>query len=305
MRSGLTRTAPPAAPVRPPVVAAAPVRRPGVGGARTAAGRGSGVLVLVVLCVVMVFPLVWMVLTSLRPANTVFGGSFLPGRITGAAYAQAWRQISFGEHFLNSVVITTVTVVVVVALAAIAGYAFALLRFPFRQVIFFGLLSTLMMPASALIIPLFQMLKNMQLVDSRVGLVLVYVGTSLPFAVFLMRAFFQTLPTELADAARVDGAGEFRVFWQVMLPLARPGLATVVIFQFLSTWNEFLYANTIIQTPANLPLQPMLYTLVGQYSTNWPVLTAALTMSVVPIIVVYARMQRQFVAGMTLGAVKD
>jgi ABC-type glycerol-3-phosphate transport system permease component len=121
---------------------------------------------------------------------------------------------------------------------------------------------------------------------------------------FLMRAFFETLPSELMQAARVDGAGEFALFWRVMLPLARPGIATVVIFQFLATWNEFLYANTIIQTTGKLPLQPVLFSLAGQYSTNWPVLTAALTMSILPIIIVYVRMQRQFIAGLTVGAVK-
>jgi ABC-type glycerol-3-phosphate transport system permease component len=267
-------------------------------------GRGSNLMVLVVLCVAMAAPLVWMVLTSLRPANTVFTGPLVPGTLTGAAYRQAWDEVAFGDHFLNSLGITAVTVVAVVALAAVAGYAFAKLRFRFRQTIFLALLSILMIPAPALVIPVFQLLKTMHLVDTRVGLVLVYVSTSLPLAVLLMRAFFQTLPDELIDAARVDGAGELRLFWQVMLPLAWPGLATVVIFQFLQTWNEFLFANTIIQTPENLPLQPMLYSLVGQYGTNWPVLTAALTMSVVPIIAVYVRMQRRFVAGMTLGAVK-
>jgi multiple sugar transport system permease protein/raffinose/stachyose/melibiose transport system permease protein len=122
---------------------------------------------------------------------------------------------------------------------------------------------------------------------------------------FLTRAFFETLPNELIEAARVDGANELTIFWRVMLPLARPGIATVVIFQFLSTWNEFLYANTVIQTTGKLPLQPMLFTLAGQYATNWPVLTAALTMSILPIIIVYVRMQRQFVTGLTLGAVKN
>ncbi|HET6501038.1 MAG TPA: carbohydrate ABC transporter permease [Amycolatopsis sp.] len=291
-------------PARRDAVIRTPRRRRHEAGAAAALGRVSTVSVLVVLCVAMVAPLVWMVLTSLRPGNTVFDGPLIPSSVTGAAYRRAWQEISFGTHFLNSLGITAVTVAVVVALSAVAGYAFAKLRFRFRQVIFFGLLTTLMMPAPALIIPVFQMLRTLHLVDTRFGLVLVYVATSLPFAVFLMRAFFSTLPDELIDAARVDGAGELRLFWQVMLPLAWPGLATVVIFQFLQTWNEFLFANTIIQTPENLPLQPMLYSLVGQYSTNWPVLTAALTMSVVPIIAVYVRMQRRFVAGMTLGAVQ-
>jgi ABC-type glycerol-3-phosphate transport system permease component len=121
---------------------------------------------------------------------------------------------------------------------------------------------------------------------------------------FLMRAFFQTLPDELVEAARVDGSSEFTIFFRVILPLARPGVATVVIFQFLQTWNEFLMANTVLQNTKLLPLQPVLFSLTGQYQTDWPTLTAGLTLSIIPVIIVYVRMQNQFVAGMTLGAVK-
>jgi ABC-type glycerol-3-phosphate transport system permease component len=120
-----------------------------------------------------------------------------------------------------------------------------------------------------------------------------------------MRAFFETLPDELIEAARVDGGSEFTIFRRVILPLTRPGIATVVIFQFLQTWNEFLIANTVLRNTDALPLQPVLFSLMGQYSTDWPALTAGLTLSVVPVVVVYVRMQRQFVAGMMLGAVKS
>jgi ABC-type glycerol-3-phosphate transport system permease component len=261
--------------------------------------------VLIVLSALTIFPLIWMVLTSLRKGNTVFSGPFIPSQFTFSAYSEAWRSIDFGGHFLNSLLVTSLSVLGALVLSTVSGYAFAKLDFPFKNTIFFILLSTLMMPASALIIPLYLQLKDFGLLDSRVGLTLLYVGSSTPFCMFLMRAFFETIPSELVHAARVDGAGELTVFLRVMLPLARPGLATVVIFQFLSTWNEFIYANTVIQTPEKLTLQPVLLTLSGQYSTNWPVLTAALTMSVIPIIIVYVRMQNQFVAGMTLGAVKN
>jgi ABC-type glycerol-3-phosphate transport system permease component len=272
---------------------------------RLLAARSVGFGVLVLLAAATLFPLAWMVLTSLRPSNTVFSGAFLPEQLTLDAYREAWESTGFGSHFLNSLVITVVTVAGTLLLATLSGYAFAMLRFPLRNTLYFVLLSTLMMPAPALIIPLYLQVRNLGLLDTRVGLVLLYIGSSAPFAMFLMRAFFETLPRELVEAARVDGAGEFTVFRRVVLPLARPGIATVVIFQSLSTWNEFLYANTVIQSPELLPLQPVLFTLTGQYGTNWPVLTAALTMAVVPVIVVYVRMQRQFVAGMTLGAVKS
>jgi ABC-type glycerol-3-phosphate transport system permease component len=278
---------------------------PAPGRSRRAATRSAGYLGLIVISAVTVFPFLWMLATSLRPSNTVFGGPLVPHSLTGDAYRRAWTQLDYPNHFWNSVYVTTATVVIVLALATLGGYAFAKLEFPGKQLIYVVLLSTLMLPITAIIIPLFLEMRSFNLLNTRQGLILVYVGGALPFAMFLMRAFFETLPDELIQAARVDGASEFRIFARVMLPLAAPGVATVVIFQFLSTWNEFLLAQTFISAPQYLPLQPVLYGVVGQHSTDWPLLTAALTMSVVPIIAVYVRMQRRFVAGMTLGAVKD
>ncbi|MGP4111354.1 carbohydrate ABC transporter permease [Streptomyces sp. 4N509B] len=285
------------------VPTAAPV--PAGAARRRAARRATGYLTLVLVSAASVFPLVWMVLTSLRPRNTVFGGSVIPEEWTLRAYGEAWTSLDFPRHFGISLAITVVTVLAVTALATLAGYAFAHLEFRGKQAIYVVLLSTIMLPVTAVVIPLFLELDALGLLDSLTGLTLVYVGTSLPFAMFLMRVFFETLPRELVQAARVDGAGEFAVFWRVMLPLAAPGAATVVIFQFMTTWNEFLFAQTFLQTTSHLPLQPVLFSVVGQHSTDWPLLCASLTMSILPIIVVYARMQRRFVAGMTLGAVKN
>jgi ABC-type glycerol-3-phosphate transport system permease component len=272
---------------------------------RRVATRSAGYLTLVVISAATVFPFLWMIATSLRPGNTVFGGGLVPRSVTTDAYQRAWSELEYPTHLWNSIYVTTATVVIVLALSTLGGYAFAKLDFPGKQIIYVILLSTLMLPITAIIIPLFLEMRTLNLLNTRQGLILVYVGGALPFAMFLMRAFFETLPDELIQAARVDGAGEFRIFARVMLPLAAPGVATVVIFQFLSTWNEFLLAQTFISAPQFLPLQPVLYGVVGQHSTDWPLLTAALTMSVVPIIAVYVRMQRRFVAGMTLGAVKD
>lgn len=271
---------------------------------RHLAVRVAGYVGLTGLSVATAFPFVWMVLTSIRPGQTVFTGGFLPSHLTLAAYHQVWTGINLPRHFLISLWITAATVLAVVFLATLAGYSFAHLTFPAKRTIYLVLLSTMLLPGTAVIVPLFLELKQLRLLDTSTGLILVYIGTSLPFAMFLMRAFFETLPGELRDSARVDGAGEFRIFWKVMLPLAGPGVATLVIFQFMFTWNEFILANTLLQTPEKLPLQPVLYSLSGQYSTNWPVLTAALVISVIPIVVVYVRMQRQFVAGLTMGALK-
>jgi ABC-type glycerol-3-phosphate transport system permease component len=272
--------------------------------ARQAAVRVAGYVVLTALSVVTAFPFVWMVLTSIRPGNTVFTEGLIPTSVTFEAYVQVWNGVDIPRHFLISFWITAVTVVAVVFLATLAGYSFAHLDFPAKKTIYLVLLSTMLLPGTAVIVPLFLELKQLSLLDTTTGLILVYVGTNLPFAMFLMRAFFETLPRELRDSARVDGAGEFRIFWSVMAPLIGPGVATLVIFQFMFTWNEFILANTLLQTPEKLPLQPVLFAMQGQYSTDWPVLTAALVLSVLPIVIVYVRMQRQFVAGLTMGALK-
>ena len=260
--------------------------------------------VLLPICALMVFPFVWLILTSLREQNTVFAGPFFPKSLTFGAYPRAWTSIEFPLHFWNSLWITSVTVVGVLIFASLSGYAFAKLDFPFKNVLYLLLLTTLMMPGTALIIPLYLELKSLGLLNTQAGLLVLYVSGSAPFSMFLMRAFFQTLPDELVEAARVDGSSEFTIFLRVILPLARPGIATVVIFQFLQTWNEFLMANTVLQNTKLLPLQPVLFSLTGQYSTDWTTLTAGLTLSIIPVVLVYVRMQKQFVAGMTLGAVK-
>jgi ABC-type glycerol-3-phosphate transport system permease component len=260
--------------------------------------------ILAPLAVVMVFPFVWLVLTSLRDSNTVFSGPFFPHSLTGRAYPAAWTSVQFPLHFWNSLWITSATVAGVLVFASLSGYAFAKLSFPFKNVLYLLLLTTLMMPSTALIIPLYLELKSFGLLNTQSGLLVLYISSSAPFSMFLMRAFFQTLPDELVEAARVDGSSELTIFFRVILPLARPGIATVVIFQFLATWNEFLIANTVLQDTDKLPLQPVLFGLMGQYATNWPLLTAGLTLSIIPVVVVYVRMQNQFVAGMTLGAVK-
>lgn len=261
--------------------------------------------ILLLISVATVYPFVWMILTSIRESNSVFGGRFLPESITFDAYARVLEFTGFIGHYWNSIWMTFVTCAVVLVLSTLCGYAFAKLRFPFKNLLYIVLLSTLMMPGTALIIPVYLQLRSFGLLDSQLGLIIVYASGAAPFSMFLMRAFFESLPDELVHAARVDGAGELKVFLRVVLPLARPGIATVVIFQFLATWNEFLMANTVLQTPDKLPLQPVLFSLQGQYSTDWTTLSAGLTLSAIPVILVYVFLQKQFVAGMTLGAVKS
>ena len=266
--------------------------------------RAAGYSILIFLTITSIFPLIWMILMSLKDQSETYSGTFWPKTVTLAAYKFIFTDMNIGMFMWNSIKITLVTLVAVVFLATLSGYAFARLEFRGKNVIFLVLLSTLMLPATVLIIPLFLQLRDMGLIDSQIGLILAYIGGGLPFAMFLMRSFFTTLPSELVDAGRIDGASEFGIFWRIMLPLARPGIATITIFQFMNTWNEFIFAATFLHDPAKRPLQPSLFALVGRYSTNWPALTASLTSSIIPIVLVYVLMQKQFVAGLTTGAIK-
>ncbi|HEV2375475.1 MAG TPA: carbohydrate ABC transporter permease [Streptosporangiaceae bacterium] len=264
--------------------------------------RVAGYAMLIAIAFLCAVPLIWMVLTSLRPGNTVFGGPIIPKRFTLSSYAFVWTKLDILHFFLNSVYITGVTLVIVLAASTLAGYGFARLRFRGSGVVFGALLSTLFLPSAAILIPVFVELKFFHLIGSQMGLILLYSGTNVAFAVLLMRVFFERLPRELVDAARIDGAGDLRIFWRVMLPLAGPGVVTVSIIQVLTTWNELLFANSLIQQPNLLPIQPELYTLVGQYTTNWPAVTAAFTIASIPMIVIYIVLQRRFIAGLTAGA---
>jgi ABC-type glycerol-3-phosphate transport system permease component len=268
--------------------------------------RALGYVVLSVVAVVCVFPLVWMVLTSLRTPDSAFGKSFIPtaAEWTVKAYGSAFTSAGMGRGLLNSLIVTAVTIAGVLIVATLGGYGFACFNFRGRRAIYIAILSTLMVPGAVLIIPLFLEFKVFHLLDSLQGLALVYIATSVPFAVVLMRGFFERVPENLADAARIDGASELDVFFRVMLPLVQPAVLTLAVFQFLSSWNEFLLAETFLRSPDLLTVQPRVYAIVGQYSTNWSLLCAAVVISVIPVVILYLVLQRRFVTGLTVGALR-
>jgi ABC-type glycerol-3-phosphate transport system permease component len=261
-------------------------------------------ITLLMIALVTVYPFIWMVLTSLRDRTTVFTGPFIPEQFIFTNYPQAFVATQFAAHFLNTLLIAGGSMVGILFLSTTAGYAFAKLNFPFKNIIYVMLLSTMAMPAASLIIPLYLQLKSIGLLNSQFGLILVYVGSMSPFSIFLMRSFYETVPNELIEAARMDGSSEWGTLYRVVLPLVRPGIGTVVILQFLALWNEFLYATVLLQSADKQPLQPAIFNLIGQYSTNWTLLAASLTMAIAPIVIVYVNMQKQFVSGLTQGALK-
>lgn len=265
---------------------------------------GCKYLIFVLFFLFTIFPLVWMFLTSFKKRNEIFSGGLLPEEFILKNYKFVLLNLDLANNLLNTTLVTIATVVLIVAFSTMAGYAFAKINFPGNNILFLIFLASLTIPPQVTLIPLFILLKRLALLDTRVGLVFSYTGLGLAFSIFLMRSFFQTLPGSLREAALVDGASEFTIFLRIMLPLAKPGVATITIFQFVYTWNEFMYATTFINSDSLRTLQPSIRSLVGQYSTNWGALTAAMVFAVLPLLVIFLVLQRRVIEGLTAGAIK-
>lgn len=273
---------------------------------RSTAGRFAVYALLVAGALVTIGPFLVMVSTSFTAHAYVLElpPRLVPKEPTLDNYAGAWTSNGFGRYFLNSVLVSIGHVLSVLLFGSMMAYAFARFSFPGKRALFLALLATLMIPSMMLIIPQFLVARELQLLDSRLGLVVFYVATQLAFVTFLLRGFFETIPRELEEAMYVDGAGSFRIYWNLMLPLARPALATCGIFAFLFAWDEFAWALTIINDPdlRTLPIAIALFQ--GQHTTAWGLVFAASLIAVVPVLVVFVVFQRYFVSGLQAGALK-
>jgi len=221
-------------------------------------------------------------------------------------YVRAWRDGKFGKYFFNSVFITLTTLVIVLGAGTMAAYVLGRFRFRGAKPVLFYFLAGMTFPAQLALIPLFFLLLKLGLLNTYPGLILVYAGSSLPFTIFVLTSFFQTLPNELADAAAIDGCGEFSTFWRVMLPLARPGVITVAIFNLLGIWNEYLYALVLTtdEKIRTLPLGLANLAINKQYDTDLGALFAGVVIVMVPALVAYMLLQRHLIRGLAAGAIK-
>ncbi len=260
---------------------------------------------LIVLSLLTLFPVILIVSTTLKTRQDVKVNPFgLFSTFSFENLERAWTVGDFGSYLLDSVLLTVPSTALAVVLSTMGGYAFARLPFPGRSVAFYLVVLGLLVPFFAYMIPLYFQLRSMGLLDTLIGVVLVLTSTGLSFGTFFMRAFFSDLPEELDQAARIDGASEARIFTQVMLPLATPGIGTLTVFTFLQNWNNFLVPLLYLPGGEYRPLTTGLYLFAGGRSVDIGPLAAGALITILPVVVLFIGLQRQVTEGFLSGAVK-
>lgn len=264
-------------------------------------------LFLVSFTCVWAFPFAWMVVMSLRTTPEIYSSPYgLPIPAHLGKFVSAFVDFGYASYFRNSLIVTTSALVLNILVASMAAYGFARSRYRFalREPIFLLIFIAIMFPPQIILLALYQVMVKYGLYNTLLGLILVYAATSLPLTIYLLRSFFMQIPQEIEDAARIDGCGDFRAFWLVMLPIAKPAILVVTILNAISFWNEFLYAVTFITKQDNrtLPLAVMFF--MGESYQDVGMLATGIVIASLPIIVLYFVFSEQFIKGMTAGALK-
>ena len=255
--------------------------------------------------VLMLYPIVIMVFSAFKTTAEIFDAPFATPDFTYLEnFRRIWGETSLPGYFLNSVAITASSIALTLVLGTMAAYALARYRFPGNSAIFMLFLAGLMLPLKLAVIPLFLQMRDFGLLDTRTGLVLIYTAMGLPSTIFIMTGFLRTLPVELEEAARIDGASEPRIMLSIMLPLSAPPMVIAAIQNAVPTWNDFFFPLVFIQSDGRKTLPQGLSVFMGEYTTDWGMLFAGLTIAALPLTLVYIAMSRQFIRGMTAGAVK-
>jgi len=254
---------------------------------------------------IALFPIVLLVLNSLKPAAQIVQDPLgLPHPIRWENFVHAWNHAKFSRTFINSVIVSGTTILLVCSTSSLTAYVLARKKIKSWKIVTFYLLATSTAPIQLYIFPLYFGFARLGLINNIFGVALIYTALYSPFAVMLLRTYFIAVPKELEEAAIVDGATHWQVFWRVMLPIVSPGILTVALIIGLNSWNEFLIATTFLQTQDNVTAVIAFYLLSGQYSSDWGEIMAAALIIVVPVVALFVFMQKRFIEGMAGGSVK-
>lgn len=266
-------------------------------------------IVLLVFTTVVLIPFIWMIMLSFRTTGEILANPY--GLPTEFRWQNYWDlmfdpNIRFYQYFLNSIFVTFFSLLLTSILSTMGGYGFARQRyeFRFRPWLFTLLLFALMLPPQIMYLPQFTMMSRYGLLGTRWSLVLLYTASALPVSTYLMATYFAQLPSELEDAARIDGCNDFGVFWKIMLPLGRPAFSTVIVINFLHFWNELLLAITMVTDPSKRTLQAAMMMFVGEHGADYSIAAASLVVSMLPVLILYLVLSERFIEGLTAGALK-
>jgi raffinose/stachyose/melibiose transport system permease protein len=262
-------------------------------------------ILLISYSITVIFPIILVVFNSFKSTKEIFSSPYgLPSSLSFVNYINAWETANFAVYFKNSIFVTSVSVFLILFVSSMAAYVLARFQFKGNLFIYFMFIVGLMLPMRLAIIPLFLLLRDLGLLDSYTGLILVYVASGLPFSIFILYTFFKSIPEELAQAARVEGCNSFQIYYMIMLPLVRPALSTVAIFNFIGLWNDFFFPFILLRNPDLYTLPVGISKFFGEYSTDWASLFAGLSLSILPVVLVFFILSKQFIEGLTAGAVK-
>ena len=257
--------------------------------------------------VVVVFPLVWVVVTSFKTDQEIFFSPWTPpAQFMFDNFVRAWSKAMIGQYFFNTLIVLIPAIFFTLVFSTMAGYVLARFVFPGNRIIFYAFMGGMLFPVMLALVPLFFLLQSFKIIDSHFGLVLVYIAYSLPFTIFFMTGFLKTLPTELLEAAIIDGAGQYQLFFDIVIPLSKNGLVSMGIFNFLGQWNQYILPLVLLTSSNKYVLSQGLAFLQHQqrYQSDWSGLFAAIVIVMVPTLVVYTIFQNQIQRGLTVGALK-
>ena len=262
-------------------------------------------IILTLWSMVVLFPVWTMLVNSIKPKRDIFRNPFaFPHTVTFDGYANAWKAGQFDLYFRNSIFVTVVSLFIILFLGSLAAYALANWRSRFSSLLYLLFVAGLMVPIRLGTINIFQIIRSLNLLDTIYSLLPVYIAMGLPITVFVLTTFIQAIPGELSDAARVDGASEWRIYRSIILPLLRPALATAAIFNLIPIWNDLWFPLIFIRADEHRTVMLGASLLFGQYQTDWTRILSVLTLASLPILVLYLLMSKQFIKGLTAGAVK-
>lgn len=261
---------------------------------------------LTILAIIAMFPMVWILLTSVKGKGEMMGDptAFLPKSLTLDNYRTVIQQLGFGGNVVNSIIVAMSTTLIAILISALGAYGVVRFFPKFGKLMTRVLITTYMFPPILLAVPYSIIMGKVNLMNSRVGLVIVYLSFSVPYAIWLLVGFFQTVPLEIEEAARVDGANKLQVFGKVVLPIVAPGLVAVAIYTFINAWNEFLYSLILMNSSEKMTVAVALKSLEGQEVLDWGVMMAASAMVVIPSVIFFMLIQKKIAGGLASGSVK-